>query len=100
MNPVSLWISGVLYGFGYGILYALLNGAAVKFSREENRAAANAVFFGAKDLGTALGSAAWGAAQSWGLGGGMSGLGAGVSLLVGVFYARPRAALRGKKARG
>ena len=100
MNPVSLWISGVLYGFGYGILYALLNGAAVKFSREENRAAANAVFFGAKDLGTALGSAAWGAAQSWGLGGGMYGIGAGVSLLVGVFYARPRAALRGKKARG
>ena len=31
-----------------------------------------------------------------GLGGGMYGIGAGVSLLVGVFYARPRAALRGK----
>lgn len=65
----AVWLGGVLFGFGYGILYALLNAAAVAGCRQAGmspgeqaaaRSAANAAFFGAKDLGTALGSMGWG----------------------------------------
>lgn len=55
-----LWVSGIFYGFGYGILYSLMNAAAVQHSNRETRGTANAVFFGAKDLGTALGAFLWG----------------------------------------
>ncbi len=57
----SIWLAGILYGFGYGIFYSLLNAAAVRKSTPENRGTANSVFFGAKDLGTACGALIWGA---------------------------------------
>lgn len=55
-----LWIAGTAYGLGYGILYSFMNAAAVEQSNGENRSAANAVFFGAKDLGSAAGAVLWG----------------------------------------
>lgn len=62
-GPV-LWVSGIAYGFGYGILYSLMNAAAVQRSSSETRGTANAVFFGAKDMGTALGAFLWGCFSS------------------------------------
>lgn len=53
--------AGILYGFGYGGLYSLLNVAAVKHADADNTGTANSLFFGAKDVGTAIGSVAWGA---------------------------------------
>ncbi len=53
-------MAGILYGFGYGAFYSILNAAAVRNSTAENRGAANAVFFGAKDMGTAAGALLWG----------------------------------------
>lgn len=60
-GQTGIWLAGLLYGFGYGGLYTLLNVAAVERASPENRGTANALFFGAKDVGTSVGSLAWGA---------------------------------------
>lgn len=59
-SPVSFYIAGLFYGFGYGGYYTLLNVEAVRNSNENNRGIANSLFFGAKDVGTAVGSMTWG----------------------------------------
>lgn len=57
----GLWCAGVFYGFGYGGMYTLLNVEAVRHATAKNRGTANSLFLGAKDIGTAAGSLAWGA---------------------------------------
>lgn len=59
-GPACITAGGIVYGFGYGGFYSLLNAAAVKKSAASNRGTANSLFFGAKDVGTAVGSLAWG----------------------------------------
>lgn len=55
-----LALAGSLYGFGYGGFYTLLNVEAVKRSTAGNRGVANSLFFGAKDVGMAIGALIWG----------------------------------------
>ncbi len=59
-GPACITAGGIVYGFGYGGFYSLLNAAAVKKSAASNRGTANSLFFGAKDVGPAVGSLAWG----------------------------------------
>lgn len=55
-----LGLAGSLYGFGYGGFYTLLNVEAVRRSTAGNRGVANSLFFGAKDVGMAIGALIWG----------------------------------------
>lgn len=50
----------ISYGFGYGIVYTVLNTEAMIRVTDENRGSANALFYAAVDLGFALGSIGWG----------------------------------------
>jgi MFS family permease len=50
----------VSYGFGYGIVYTVLNTEAMIKVTDENRGNANALFYAAVDMGFALGSIGWG----------------------------------------
>lgn len=61
LGEVGVLTAGVLYGFGYGSFYTVLNVATVRNTNEETRSVANSAFFGSKDIGTAVGSLAWGA---------------------------------------
>lgn len=63
-SSAMLAVAGTLYGFGYGGFYTLLNVEAVRRSTAGNRGIANSLFFGAKDVGTAVGALAWGLISS------------------------------------
>lgn len=54
----------ISYGFGYGIVYTVLNTEAMIKVTDENRGSANALFYAAVDLGFALGSMGWGVVGS------------------------------------
>ena len=60
-GELGIMAAGILYGFGYGGFDSLLNVAAVRKTNDNNRGVANSIFFGSKDIGTAVGSLAWGA---------------------------------------
>ncbi|MDE7047807.1 MAG: MFS transporter, partial [Lachnospiraceae bacterium] len=75
----------LMYGFGYGGFYTLLNVAAVRGTNAGNRGVANSIFFGSKDVGTAVGSLAWGAIMMLGYPV-MYGIAALVILLLAVLY--------------
>lgn len=77
--------AGILYGFGYGGFYSLLNVAAVEKTDATNRGVANSIFFGSKDIGTACGALAWGTMTLLGYPV-MYGVAAAVICLLTVFY--------------
>ena len=58
----GLWAAGIVYGFGYGIVYPVLNAMAVVRANPARRGAANATFLMFLDTGIALGSLIWGLA--------------------------------------
>ena len=80
-----------MYGFGYGGFYTLLNVAAVRKADNGNRGVANSIFFGSKDVGTSVGSLAWGAVMMAGYPV-MYGMAAAVILPLAVLYIRRGAA--------
>ena len=55
-----LWASGLIYGFGYGIVYPVLNAMAVVRAPEGRKGAANATFLTFLDVGIGFGSLLWG----------------------------------------
>lgn len=57
---VALWAAGAVYGFGYGVVYPLLNAMAVVNAPSERRGSANATFLMFMDLGIGVGSFVWG----------------------------------------
>ncbi len=77
--------AGVLYGFGYGSFYTVLNVATVRNTNEETRSVANSAFFGSKDIGTAVGSLAWGAMTFLGYEA-MYGVATGIIVLITCLY--------------
>lgn len=58
----GLWAAGLVYGFGYGIVYPILNAMAVVNAGKERRGAANATFLMFLDMGIGIGSLLWGLA--------------------------------------
>ena len=64
-SQLLLWLSATLYGFGYGMVYPLLNAMAVVNAAPTRRGAANATFLMLMDLGIGLGSFMWGIAIDW-----------------------------------
>ena len=81
----GIYLAGLMYGFGYGGFYTLLNVAAVRGTNAGNRGVANSIFFGSKDVGTAVGSLVWGAIMMLGYPV-MYGIAALVILLLAVLY--------------
>lgn len=81
----GIYLAGLMYGFGYGGFYTLLNVAAVRKTNVENRGVANSIFFGSKDVGTSVGSLAWGAVMMLGYPV-MYGLASAVILLLLILY--------------
>lgn len=59
-TKAGLWVSGIVYGFGYGVVYPVVNAMAVVNAAPERRGAANATFLTFLDVGIALGSLIWG----------------------------------------
>ncbi len=60
ISTLTLTLSGLVFGFGYGASIAVFNGAALRYCRPEKRGAANATFMMGLDIGFAVGSFAWG----------------------------------------
>lgn len=60
LTPLTLLLSGLLFGFGYGAIVAVLNGMALRDCPANRRGSANATYFMAFDLGFAGGSFFWG----------------------------------------
>lgn len=89
----GIYLAGLMYGFGYGGFYTLLNVAAVRKTNAGNRGVANSIFFGSKDVGTSIGSLAWGAIMMSGYPV-MYGIAATMVLLLAVLYI-----YRGKRER-
>ncbi len=56
-----LLISGVFYGIGCGLVHPVVNTAAVKNSKKENRGLATGTFMMGQDGGMTVGAALWGA---------------------------------------
>lgn len=81
----GIYLAGLMYGFGYGGFYTLLNVAAVRKTNVENRGVANSIFFGSKDVGTSVGSLAWGAVMMLGYPV-MYGVASAVILLLSILY--------------
>lgn len=50
----------LIYGFGYGILYPLLNSMSMRYAQPENRGSATATFLMAYDAGLFAGTIVWG----------------------------------------
>ena len=59
-DVAALTVSGILFGLGMGMVQPELNSLAVLATRDERRGLANATFFMAMDLGTAVGAYAMG----------------------------------------
>lgn len=91
VHEPGIYLAGLMYGFGYGGFYTLLNVAAVRKADNGNRGVANSIFFGSKDVGTSVGSLAWGAVMMAGYPV-MYGMAAAVILLLAVLYIRRGAA--------
>lgn len=52
--------AGILYGFGYGIVFPVVNAIVMKLCPPERRGVASATFFSAMDIAMSLGGAIWG----------------------------------------
>lgn len=94
----GIYLAGLMYGFGYGGFYTLLNVAAVRRTNAGNRGVANSIFFGSKDVGTSVGSLAWGAIMILGYPV-MYGIAALLILLLAVLYIRVGGQEREEKVR-
>ncbi len=71
---------GVIYGFGYGVIYPVSNSLVIKHTEPENRGSANATFTCAFDLASLIGGMAWGfVANGFGDGTGVLATGIGYS---------------------
>ncbi len=57
---IFLLISGVFYGIGCGLVHPVINTAAVKTSKKENRGLATGTFMMGQDAGMTVGAALWG----------------------------------------
>lgn len=56
---------GVLYGFGFGMMFPVLNAIVLQLCPSDRKGAANATFSLALDIGNAIGSVLWGQIIVW-----------------------------------
>ncbi len=59
-SPLHLVVGGILYGLGFGFIQPTILAQCIKQVPSSRRGAANATFWTAIDIGTALGSIGWG----------------------------------------